>query len=382
MGNFSEGFWNIFIVVCTLGGILWLYLLTSQNMGRRRPAGSGEVETTKHVWDEDLTELNNPLPRWWVILFYITLAFGVLYLMIYPGLGSNAMFLGWTQLEEYEEEMARAEERYGPIYEQYASLPIEQVAADPKALRIGERLFASYCTVCHGSDAGGVRGFPNLRDDAWQWGGEPGQIETSILAGRTGIMPGWRDALGGDVGVDEAIAHVFSLSGRDTDPAQAAAGEEAIYGVNTGFGKLASVKIPPKDTAQLQRNLILSHCCGVGDALEPETTRLMMALVLRARGRGASGVRPETCDQIEAMLAADVLPVVPVQGSVGASGDLAPLAHMAAAVPGCFMLMGNGTEGGHARPLHSADYDFNNAALVPGSSYWVALVVRLIARAE
>ena len=226
MGNFSEGFWNIFIVVCTLGGILWLYLLTSRNMGSRRPAAGGEVETTEHVWDEDLTELNNPLPRWWVMLFYATLVFGVLYLMLYPGLGSNAMFLGWTQLEEYDEEMARAEARYGPIFEQYAALPIEEVAADPKALRIGERLFASYCAVCHGSDAGGVRGFPDLRDDIWQWGGEPDQIRTSILAGRIAVMPGWRDALGGDAGVDETLAHVLSLSGREVDSAKAAAGKE------------------------------------------------------------------------------------------------------------------------------------------------------------
>ena len=226
MGNFSEGFWNIFIVVCTLGGIVWLYLLTASNMGSRRPDGSGEVETTQHVWDEDLTELNNPLPRWWVILFYATLAFGVLYLMVYPGLGSNAMFLGWTQVKEYEEEMARAEERYGPIFEQYAALPIEQVAADPKARRIGERLFASYCAVCHGSDAGGVRGFPNLRDDTWQWGGTPDQIRTSILAGRTAIMPGWRDALGGDAGVDETVAYTLSLSGRTVDATKATAGKE------------------------------------------------------------------------------------------------------------------------------------------------------------
>ena len=227
MGSFSEGFWNIFIVVCTLGGILWLYLLTSQNMGSRRPATeTGEVETTKHVWDEDLTELNNPLPRWWVTLFYATLVFGALYLMVYPGLGSNAMFLGWTQIKEYEEEMARAEERYGPIFEQYLDLPIDQVAADPKALRIGERLFASYCTVCHGSDAGGVPGFPNLRDDSWQWGGGPEQIKTSILAGRTAVMPGWRDALGGDAGVDETVAYVLSLSGQTSDAAKAAAGKE------------------------------------------------------------------------------------------------------------------------------------------------------------
>ena len=122
--------------------------------------------------------------------------------------------------------MARAEARYGPIFEQYASLPIEEVAADPKALRIGERLFASYCAVCHGSDAGGVRGFPNLRDDSWQWGGEPDQIRTSILAGRIAVMPGWRDALGGDAGVDETLAYARSLSGRSTDAATAAAGKE------------------------------------------------------------------------------------------------------------------------------------------------------------
>ena len=226
MGNFNDGFWNLFIFAGTLGGIVGLYLLTVKTSRIGPPAGDGEAETNGHVWDEDLTELNNPLPRWWVILFNLTLVFGVLYLMLYPGLGSNAMFLGWTQLEEYEAEMARAEERYGPIYEEFAAQPIEQVAADPRALRIGERLFASYCAVCHGSDARGVRGFPNLRDDAWQWGGEPDQIETSILAGRNAVMPGWRDALGGDAGVEATAAYVLSLSGRTVDAAKAAAGKE------------------------------------------------------------------------------------------------------------------------------------------------------------
>ncbi|WP_085311377.1 histidine ammonia-lyase [Planktotalea arctica] len=116
--------------------------------------------------------------------------------------------------------------------------------------------------------------------------------------------------------------------------AVASKGDVAIYGVNTGFGKLASVKIPPQDTEQLQRNLVLSHCCGVGEPLETATTRLMMALKLLSLGRGASGVRPEVCAQIEAMIAAGVIPVIPVQGSVGASGDLAPLAHMAAVMIG------------------------------------------------
>ena len=247
MGNFNDGFWNLFIIVCTLGGIFAMYLLTAMNSRAAnpratepdamqsdaiasrsdRPAGDGGVETMGHVWDEDLTELNNPLPRWWVILFYLTLVFSVLYLVLYPGLGSNAMLLGWTQVKEYEAEMAQAEERYGPIYEEFVNLPIEQVAADPRALRIGERLFASYCAVCHGSDARGVPGFPNLRDDAWQWGGEPDRIKASILAGRNAVMPGWRDALGGDAGVEEVTAYTLSLSGRtDDDAEKAAAGKE------------------------------------------------------------------------------------------------------------------------------------------------------------
>ena len=116
--------------------------------------------------------------------------------------------------------------------------------------------------------------------------------------------------------------------------AKAAQGDMPVYGVNTGFGKLASVRIAPQDTETLQRNLILSHCCGVGDSLEPATVRLMMALKLLSLGRGASGVRWEICALIEAMLARGVVPVIPVQGSVGASGDLAPLAHMAAVMIG------------------------------------------------
>ena len=228
VGSFGDEFWNLFIVVCTLGGIIWLYLLTIGSM--RGPgvsaAGSEDAPRPGHVWDEDLTELDNPLPRWWVGLFFATLAFGVVYLMLYPGFGTNAMVLGWTQVEEYEAEMARAEARYGPLYEAYLRLPVEEVAADREALRMGERLFASYCAVCHGADAGGVPGFPNLRDSVWQWGGAPEAIKTSILAGRNAVMPPWRDALGGDAGVGEVTAYVLSLSGRSVDAAAAAAGKE------------------------------------------------------------------------------------------------------------------------------------------------------------
>jgi histidine ammonia-lyase len=125
-------------------------------------------------------------------------------------------------------------------------------------------------------------------------------------------------------GVDAAAARI----------AAAAAGGDAVYGVNTGFGKLASLKIAAKDTATLQRNLILSHCCGVGEAMPRNVTRLMMALKLLSLGRGASGVRWDVVALIEGMLAHGVTPVIPAQGSVGASGDLAPLAHMAAVMIG------------------------------------------------
>ncbi len=222
MDNFSLPIWNAVIIVATVGGIvgLWWLIVWQTKIGT-----SDQKETTGHVWDEDLTELNNPLPLWWRNLFYITLVFGVIYLILYPGLGSNDMLLGWTQVKEYEEKMAEAEARYGPIFEEYVNQPIEGVAENPKARQIGERLYASYCTVCHGSDAGGVAGFPNLRDHDWLYGGTPEAIETSILKGRTGVMPAWKAPLGGDEGVEQVTAYVLSLSGRTVDGAKAAAGK-------------------------------------------------------------------------------------------------------------------------------------------------------------
>ncbi len=227
MSDFSGPFWTIVISIATLGGIAGLWLLT---VWQSKVGPADQKETTGHVWDEDLTELNNPLPLWWRNLFYITLVFGVVYLLLYPGLGSFGMLLGWTQVKQYEEQMAKAEARYGPIFEKYLDQPVEEVVKDPEALRIGERLYASYCTVCHGSDAGGVIGFPNLRDDDWLYGGTPEAIETSILNGRKGVMPGWKAPLGGDEGVEQMTAYVLSLSGRKVDEAKAAAGQ-AKYGM-------------------------------------------------------------------------------------------------------------------------------------------------------
>lgn len=222
MSDFNGPFWTIVIIVATLGGIAGLWWLI---VWQARIGVSDQKETTGHVWDEDLTELNTPLPLWWRNLFYITLVFGVIYLILYPGLGSVRTLLGWTQLKQYQAQMAEAEERFGPIFERYLDQPIEQVAGDPQALEIGERLYASYCTGCHGSDAGGVIGFPNLRDSDWLWGGTPEAIETSILKGRNGVMPAWKTVLGGDEGVEQVTAYVLSMSGRKVNGDKAAAGK-------------------------------------------------------------------------------------------------------------------------------------------------------------
>jgi cytochrome c oxidase cbb3-type subunit 3 len=189
-------------------------------------AKKGEtVESMGHVWDEDLEELNNPLPDWWLKLFYITLAFGLIYLVLYPGLGSFPGLLGWTSHGQYEREMDVADATYGPLFTRYRAMSIPAVAADPEARKMGERLFVNYCSVCHGSDARGARGFPNLRDNDWLYGGSPEQIEQSILNGRNGVMPAWKDALGGDQGVADVVQYVLSLSGRNVDEAAAARGK-------------------------------------------------------------------------------------------------------------------------------------------------------------
>ena len=224
MGNFSNGFWDLFlfvVMVFSIGGLAIFVFVQSKG---KAPAPGTSAEPTDHVWDEDLRELNNPLPAWWRNMFYITLAFGALYLLFYPGLGSNSMFLGWTQITQYEEEMAAAEATYGPLFARFEDEPIEALAKNEDALKMGERLYASYCTQCHGSDAGGVRGYPNLRDNDWLWGGTPARIEETILAGRQAVMPAWKAVLNDD-GVKQITQYILSLGGREHDADAAAKGK-------------------------------------------------------------------------------------------------------------------------------------------------------------
>lgn len=222
MSDFTSEFWSWFIIAVVVGSMLWLFYLLS---GNKKIEGEPGVPTG-HVWDENLEELNNPLPRWWLIMFYITIFFAIIYLVLFPGLGSFKGILGWTEVGQYEEEVAAADAEFGPLFAKFEQTPIPELAKNSAAMAAGERLFVNYCAVCHGSDARGAPGFPNLRDNDWLFGGSPQQIEESILNGRqSNGMIAWEAALGGEQGVNEVAEYVMSLSGRDVDAALAAKGK-------------------------------------------------------------------------------------------------------------------------------------------------------------
>ncbi len=224
MADFTNSFWNWFIIAGTVGGIIAMFWLNRWMTEPTRRADE-KAKPTGHVWDENLQELNNPLPRWWLNMFYVTLFFGVGYLALYPGLGSFAGMLGWSQVDQYNREVVAMDKQVGPMYERYLGEPLATLAQNREALKTGERLFLTYCTGCHGSDARGGPGYPNLRDSDWLWGGEPDAIKASIMNGRTGVMPPWGAALGGAEGVRQTAEYVLSLSGRRADPAAVEAGK-------------------------------------------------------------------------------------------------------------------------------------------------------------
>jgi len=225
MSDFTSSFWSWFIIAIVVGGIAWMaYLLKVTNKNDVPADQLGKP--TGHVWDEDLVELNNPLPQWWLVMFYVTIVFGIVYLVLYPGLGSFKGLLGWTGTGQHAAEMKAAEEQTAPLYDKFMAQDIAALAQDRDAMKTGERLFVNYCAVCHGSDARGARGFPNLRDDDWLYGGTPEAIKASILNGRHGVMPSWEAPLGGEAGVNEVTHYVMSLSGRKVDEAAAKRGAE------------------------------------------------------------------------------------------------------------------------------------------------------------
>ena len=169
-------------------------------------------ETTGHVWDGDLRELNNPMPRWWMILFIITIVFSLGYLLLYPGLGSARGLLGWTSTGALEQEQRKTNAALSVVYAKYAATPFPQLATDKAAMAIGERLFINNCAACHGSDARGSKGFPNLTDNDWLHGGTQDAILETITHGRVGTMPPMAAAVGGAGDVSDVANYVLGLS--------------------------------------------------------------------------------------------------------------------------------------------------------------------------
>jgi len=229
MSDFTSDGWSFYIAIVTLVSIIacgaLLYALGRVRVTRTE--GGEPVETTGHVWDGDLVEYNNPLPRWWMWLFYATIVFALAYLVLYPGLGKAPGALGWTSTGAYSTEVRDFDAKTASLYAHFLDQDTKAVAADPGARAIGERLFLNYCAQCHGSDAGGSKGFPNLADADWLYGGDPERIRESIANGRNGIMPAFGSFLGAD-GVRNVAAYVRSLSGLPADDVRAQVGKRVF----------------------------------------------------------------------------------------------------------------------------------------------------------
>jgi cytochrome c oxidase cbb3-type subunit 3 len=221
MTLFTSGFWDVYIAIISVASIVACGVFLKSQSVRKAP---GAAPTTGHVWDEDLAEYNNPLPRWWSWLFYLTIVFALVYLILYPGLGSWQGTLGWSQVGQLQQEQARAAKLYGPLYEKFAAIEVEVLAKNPEALAIGQKLFLNTCAQCHASDGAGSRGFPNLTDRDWLWGGDAKTVKATISDGRTGTMPPFGPALG-EQGVKDVTHYVMSLSERTHDSLRRARGE-------------------------------------------------------------------------------------------------------------------------------------------------------------
>lgn len=223
MSDFINNFWSVYIAGITVLGIFACFVMLY--LTARKKVVSDSDNTTGHVWDGDLRELNNPMPRWWVWLFVMTLVFSLLYLLAYPGLGSYAGKMQWSQEKAYEAEVQKANAELEPLYARFTVMTAEEVANDPQAMAIGERLFLNNCSQCHGSDARGSKGFPNLTDGDWLYGGAPENIKETITQGRFGMMPPQAEAVGTAEDVRNLANYVLSLSGSPHDALKASLGQ-------------------------------------------------------------------------------------------------------------------------------------------------------------
>jgi cytochrome c oxidase cbb3-type subunit 3 len=244
MSDFFNGGWSNYIALVSLVGIVWcIWLLASQRKAKVIHTADGAVADTGHVWDGDLRELNNPLPRWWAWMFLLSCIFAFGYLILFPGLGSFPGVVGYTTDGALMSSMTEANDELKPVYAKYVKMNIEEVAADPKAREMGQRLFLNSCAQCHGSDAGGSKGFPNLTDGDWLYGGSPENIKTTLINGRNGVMPAYGHLE--TVQIVDLANYVRSLSSLPADDIKVARGAElfksncvACHGVD-GKGNIA-----------------------------------------------------------------------------------------------------------------------------------------------
>ena len=216
-----DTFWNWFAIVLIIGSILGCWWLLHWTKGISDRDDEDDIHDTGHVWDDDIRELNNPLPRWWLNLFNITIVFALVYLALYPGLGNLGGYFGWTQEQQHEEELAAAEAATAGVFAKYNAMDLDTLIRDPAAMATGRRLWGQNCAMCHGSDLRGGAGFPNLVDEHWQWGEGYDAVLTAITNGRNAAMPPWAAALGED-GVPQVIEYVRRLSNLEHDAALAA----------------------------------------------------------------------------------------------------------------------------------------------------------------
>jgi cytochrome c oxidase cbb3-type subunit 3 len=223
MSDFTSNFWSLYVAGIALVGIVACLLLLY--FSGKAKAMTANDNTTGHVWDGDLREMNNPLPRWWVGLFLITIVFALGYLALYPGLGTNAGKLGWSSAGQYDAEVAKANKELEPLYAKFSGMPPEEVAKDPQAMAIGDRLFMNNCAQCHGSDARGSKGFPNLTDTDWLHGGTHDKIKETLVKGRMGNMPPMAAAVGSPEDVRNLAHYVLSLSNSPHDALRASLGK-------------------------------------------------------------------------------------------------------------------------------------------------------------
>ena len=225
----SQGWsWYVIaLVVLNIAGCVWLLWWT----GKRRPGDPAPTQTS-HVWDGDLTEYNQPMPRWWINLFYITIVFSIGYLVYYPGMGSFKGTSGWTSRAEHDAYKAVQDARLEKAFAPYAGKPLPELAGDPTALKLGQSIFANNCATCHGSSGQGAIGYPNLADRVWHWGGEPDAILQTVLEGRQAAMPAWGAVLagmGGEQAQDYVISYVRSLAKPTAKPEFMAAQGKPLY---------------------------------------------------------------------------------------------------------------------------------------------------------